>query len=398
MADRAENPFAVKTVLALVAAGVLAFAGFLIFTAYAPQWKVRGSGGVHALSKSAVGLSGIYALTAALHEDWTTTTDDRDGWGDHGLLIVPLSVQTDSDALTALVAARSRREGDPVTTLFILPKWATAPYPGKAGWVSGGEPYPPEGLKRMLAPIGPLQLVSGTSTSGPLTSSDGAIRFAAPKALRGLTGAVPVITDARGTVILGRVSRQTYVLADPDLLNNMGMKSRTNGASALALVERLRPDDESPIAFEMVLSSGGQQRNLLRLMFEPPFLAFTLALLAAGGLIGWHAVNRFGAPLAEARAIPFGKRALADNAAVLIARAGRERALGERYVAVVRDAARTALGAGTMDDPELERWLATLPGDFATHAAAARNAPDAAAMRDAAAALHAWKKDVLRDH
>lgn len=397
MAERGDNPFTAKTVLWMLAAGVLAFAGFLIFTAYAPEWKVRGDGGTHALSKSAVGLSGLFAIETALQGDRVVAADDRDYWSEEGLLIVPLTAQTDVDALKALIAAREGEGDGAATTLYILPKWATTPYPGRSGWVAGGEPYPAEMLQRLLTPLGAAKLATGASSSA-LRSADGAIRFAVLREMRWLTGVTPVIADARGRAVLGRVSSHVFVLADPDLLNNQGMKSRDNAAAAVALIERLRPDDESMIAFDMVLAGIGQKRNLLRLMFEPPFLAFTLALLAAGLLIGWHAFGRFGPPVPEGRAIPFGKRALADNAARLIARTGRERALGDRYVAVVRDAAGAALGAGALEPDALERWLETLPGNFAQHAAAARNAPDAAHMRDAAAALHAWKKEIVRDH
>jgi hypothetical protein len=133
-------------------------------------------------------------------------------------------------------------------------------------------------------------------------------------------------------------------------------------------------------------------------MFEPPFLAFTLALIAAAILVGLHALGRFGPPAIEGRAIPFGKRALADNVATLITRAGREDRLGDRYVVVVRDAAGAALGAGALAPDALETWLGSLPGGFTDLAYAARNAPDAASMQSAAAALFQWKKDVTRDH
>ena len=72
--------------------------------------------------------------------------------------------------------------------------------------------------------------------------------------------------------------------------------------------------------------------------------------------------------------------------------------MGDRYVAVVRDAAGAALGAGALSPDDLERRLGKLPGGFTDLAVAARNAPDAASMQGAAAALFQWKKDVTRDH
>ena len=150
----------------------------------------------------------------------------------------------------------------------------------------------------------------------------------------------------------------------------------------------------------MVLNASGS-RNLLQLMFEPPFLALTLAVLAAAMLVGIHAFGRFGPAVPEPRAIPFGKRALADNAAVLIARAGAVKRLGDRYVTIIRESAATALGAGALDPQAQERWLANLPvvhsPDFATLAAKARAAPNSDAMRSAARALYDWRNEVVRD-
>ena len=106
------------------------------------------------------------------------------------------------------------------------------------------------------------------------------------------------------------------------------MKTAEGARAALMFVDALRSDENDSVAFDAVLAGLGDTRNLLQLMFEPPFLAFTLALIAAAILVGLHALGRFGPPAIEGRAIPFGKRALADNVATLIARAGRESRLG----------------------------------------------------------------------
>lgn len=406
VADRTNaNPFNAKTILWVIVAGLLAFAGFLILTAYAPKWDRTGDGGTNALSKSAVGFSGLLRL-AELTGRPTFIGNDRAHWQRNGLVIVTVGQYGSLNDFKELVAAR-RRVPDS-KTLYVLPKWTVTPLPGKPGFVQGMGTIDPELLDSIMEILGPARIKRGAAGSdrriiGVPAEEMASISISQPLNPRYLTpGMTAVLTDSLGRTILGRTDHEDdsyeYVLADPDILSNKGLKSVDGASAAIAIVDALRADDKDAVAFDTVIAGIGNSRNLLQLMFEPPFLAFTLALIAAAILVGLHALGRFGPPTIEGRAIPFGKRALADNIATLIARAGREDRLGDRYVAVVRDAAGAALGAGALVPEALETWLGTLPGGFIDLATTARNAPDAASMQSAAAALFQWKKDVTRDH
>lgn len=405
MADRADaNPFNAKTIIWVIVAGLLAFAGFLFLTAYAPKWDRGGGGGTNVLSKSAVGFSGLFALETKWNGDAAVLIEEKDAWYSKGLLIVTLGVETNAKTFEELVRIRRTSQMEDATTLYILPKWEVGPDLKRRGWVMQVGTLPTEPAQALLDKLGDVKLASGTVPKGArIGGLDDDIDLPAPVNMRWLSeGVVPIISDGNGRTVLGRVDvkdgSDAFILADPDLLSNHGLKTREGAAAAIAIVEALRPDDEGEIAFDTVLAGFGDTRNLLQLMFEPPFLAFTLALIAAAILVGLHALGRFGPPAIEGRAIPFGKRALADNVATLITRAGREDRLGDRYVVVVRDAAGAALGAGALAPDALETWLGSLPGGFTDLAYAARNAPDAASMQGAAAALFQWKKDVTRDH
>ncbi len=407
MADRNDaNPFSAKTIIWVIVAGLLAFAGFLFLMAYAPKWDRGGDGGTHVLSKSAVGFSGLRHL-AELTKRPVDLGEDKDSWYRNGFVMVTIGADVDPKRLRELVNARRGVEDS--VTLYVLPKWEVMPLPGKRGFVQSEGMNNSSGLDEVVGIIGPVKLADGKR------SGDGRIRGVADQEMSGVNvaqsfyvryltkGITPVLEDGAGRTILGRFDDDdhagyTYILADPDLLSNKGLKTKAGAQAALKIIDALRSDDNDSVAFDTVLAGFEDKRNLLQLMFEPPFLAFTLSLIAAAILIGLHALGRFGPPAIEGRAIPFGKRALADNVATLIARAGREDRLGDRYVAVVRDAAGTALGAGALAPEVLETWLGTLPGGFTDLAYAARNAPDAASMRVAAAALFQWKKDVTRDH
>ncbi len=407
MADGNANPFSPRLVALLVLAGIGAFLGFLFLTAYAPQLKIRGGSSMSPMSKSAVGFYGLSHLSEMTGRR-TDFTQSRNDWSATGFMIVTIGPDTDVAKLKNLVAVR--RATERTKTLYILPKWSTRPIFGKPDWVQHNGTLDAEFSPDILTVFGRIKFAEGKAVNG------GRVRGVPGSEMVGVDAAMPrnphfiasgmqpVLADTVGRTVLGRTDLPNgaadYILADPDLLSNMALKTPQGARSALEIVDALRANADDSVGFDMVLN-GVDNRNLLQLMFEPPFLALTLAVLAAALLVGIHAFGRFGPALPEPRAIPFGKRALADNAAILLARAGAVRRLGDRYVAIVRESAATALGASALEPGQLEPWLAQLPGvrgpDFGTLAAAARDATDSEGMRAAAQALHHWKEEVTRD-
>lgn len=398
----ARNPFDARTVLLVLAAGIVAFVLFLLATAFAPQWRQSSTGGASAVSRSAIGFSGLFSVLHDLDGDGVAIATSRDAWSTPGLLVVTPAVDADPDALAALIEARAGETLERATTLIVLPKWLTAPDMNHRGWVMNAGVLPPAALEGLLKPLGVVLDAGPVPPHTRLRDDAGDVDVAMPESPRWLTrGVVPVVGDGNGRIVVGRLENNggpdIFVLADPDLLSNRAMKPLAGAATAVAIVDWLRPRERA-VMFDDLTRTAGSNRNLLRLMFEPPFLAFTIVLIVAALMVGWHALTRFGPPLAEGRAIPFGKRALVDTAAMLVARARREHRLGERYVVVVRDAVAAALGATHLPPDDLEAWLGRLPGGYAQLAHAARTATDAASMQRAAAALYQWKKDVTRDH
>ena len=409
MAERvSDNPFSIRTIALVVLGGALAFLGFLFLMAYAPQIKARGSSGAQPMSKSAIGFYGLYRLSKDTGR-LTELGDSEDRWSNTGFMIVTIQPDTDVERLKRLVAVR--RATEETKTLYILPKYLTLPMFTQSGWVQNMGTLEPEWSKELLEVFGRIRFAEEKTPKGNrIVGAEGGemagVNIPAPAAaLRYIAkGMKPVLIDSGGDIVLGRTDLNNgsadYILADPDILSNQGLKSPEGARAALAIIDALRHDTKDSVEFDMVLNASGS-RNLLQLMFEPPFLALTLAVLAAAMLVGIHAFGRFGPAIPEPRAIPFGKRALADNAAVLIARAGAVKRLGDRYVAMIRESAATALGAGALDPQAQERWLADLPisqsADFATLAAKARAAPNSDAMRSAARALYDWRNEVIRD-
>jgi hypothetical protein len=209
----------------------------------------------------------------------------------------------------------------------------------------------------------------------------------------------PLITDGAGGIVLGEIDN-LYILADPDLLDNAAMKRPENAVAALALLDWINSTGARSVNFDVVLNGLARTKSVLRLAFDPPMLAMTLTLAVMVVLLGIRAAGRFGAPRPRARAIAFGKTALVDNGAMLVRKAGKARRLGGRYAAVIREQAVQAFGVSARLTPaEVDRYLDGLGGGaaFTELAAAAEGANNDSEMVAAARALHAWKREIVRE-
>ena len=383
--------FRARTVAIMLAVGILGFAATVVLGAYAPDLRSGNNGGGHALSNAAIGFSGIVRLAEATGRNPVIIRDDKRLDGDALVVLTPEAAATPmGDVLTT-------RKGKP--TLVILPKWLTVPDRAHPGWVRhiGLDPVSePEGV---LAPANILKIRQYRSGGRPLvTEGEWTPHFAfnGPRPLQVMNGKglVPIITDGRGGVVLGRLADKFWVLSDPDLLTNRGMVDADQAKTALAMLDYMNPEDAGEIDFDVTLNGLGHAPNPLKLLFQPPFLPMTLAIVAALLLAGWQAFGQFGAPRRRARAIAFGKAALIDNAAALVRRARREKTLGGRYAYVVRERAAIVFGApARLRDAALDAYLDRLArgAKFTDLAEAARTAHDRHEVLDAAQALHRWQ-------
>lgn len=386
-----SGAFDARAVAVMIAVGVLAFVGMLVLGAYAPDLRSGRNGGAHALSNAAVGFSGIVRLAEATGRHPRIVRDPHLLDGDELLVLTP---ETGAADMTGALAAR---EGKP--TLVILPKWLTVADKTHAGWVRYLDLKGTDEADRVLAPHYTLTTARYRGGGRPLVARSwmpAAIRFAAPRPVQTIAGAglTPLLTDARGHVVLGQLGdRPLYVLADPDLLSNIGMRDAQAARAALDLLDRLNAPAARSIRFDVTLDGLGRSPGPLRLAFEPPFLAMTLAIAVAVVLAAIQASARFGPPRRRVRAIAFGKTALIDNAAALVRKAGRRGMLGRRYLDLVRDRAVTVFGVpARLRERSLDGYLDGLQGRvrFTELAEQARAARDARSMLHAAQALHRW--------
>jgi hypothetical protein len=199
------------------------------------------------------------------------------------------------------------------------------------------------------------------------------------------------------------IEGQVYVLSDPDLLNTHGLKDLTTTRTALAILDGLH-NSGGPIAVDVTLHGFARGRSILKLAFEPPFLALTLCIVAAALMMGWHAYVRFGPAVTPERAVAFGKAALVDNSSALIRVARREPRMGRRYVNVVRSIVANLVGAPRdLDRDELDKFLDRAGRGKQADLSITSLAEESATLKNnadlmrLAQRLHRWRTEMTRE-
>ena len=398
-AGQAFNP---RLVLGLIAAGILAFGAFLLLLAYGGGIGSGGRGGrADAQSVSATGFKGLVTLVGEFHDAYLIEGPEDLDLED--LIVVTLEERTRAEDVSRLL---ERRRGK--ATLIVLPKWLTVRDPARRGWVRARGPYAGGAAARLLGEVEIAVVETARALPRTVEGEDilDGLRLPVPQSPQLISGkgiAPLARLPGRGALVARLGDQPHYVVADPDLLNNHGLRDPAAALAALRLIEGLNATDAESVNFDLTLNGVGttERPNILRTAFEPPFLVMTLALLAAALLAGLHGAFRFGPARREERAIAFGKAALVENSAGLIRLAGRESRLGGAYAEMVRQEAARATGAHQwLREGEIDSYLDRLgktggPG-FSELAARLYLARDRHALVAAARALFQWKKEIIR--
>ena len=394
MTESSASPFRTRTVLILVAAGFILALGFLLVSAYGDRVDRQRGNVPSPASRFATGFYGLTKLVE-LSGGTVSLSSEQEGRPENGILILTPNIGTKSEEIRQAMGAHD----GPI--LVILPKWVAVPIKDRLNREQRLTTVSPERLVGMLAQtvtIAPHSEKAGTRLrySSALAGSpfriNGEIQAVESDKL------VPLIVAPDGASVLSQVGASgTYILADPDLLNNHGLAHRQNARAALALLATLDPDTPGTVIFDTMLPYGSGGRNLLQLAFEPPFAGVSIALLIAALLAGIATLARFGPVRREARAVPFGKAALIDNIVSLARRARRTREGGSAYADAIRDwAARRLALPRTLQGDALDAQLDAIPTttSYAAATERVRSATTETELLHAAQALDDWRKEV----
>jgi hypothetical protein len=347
------------------------------------------------LSNSGTGFSGLVRLADATDRYPEIVRSDQMLSAEDLVVLTPENLGND---LSELLRTRQGK-----ATLVVLPKWNTQPDKKRPGWVTVQGLLPELMAEGILSPEFDFKLVRARGKRMALSHVSHApeqMAFVEPHQMQGFTPhprLTPLVWDGGGRILLGQVEHlPLYILADPDLINNHGIADARQARAALAMLDFLNSTDADSVFFDVTLNGLGSSRSPLRLAFDPPFLAVTVAIFVALLLAALQAIERFGAPQRAVRAIAFGKAALVDNSAALIRKAGREASLADRYVNLVRErAAATFRLPSWLEGDALSERLDALPAPrpFSEAAAATTAARKRGELLGAAQTLHRWLEE-----
>jgi hypothetical protein len=393
-----------RVAVGLVLVSAFSLIAYLVLSAYAPDLRSDTSGGANALSKSAIGFAGLRVLleNGGVPATLGRTPPPPDTFG---LVILAPEIDTPQKDLAAL--------SQPGARLIVLPKWSAANQPLHSGWVMKIGPWNASELAQLMTPLVTHAKVRQSGKTAPvrlmpLYPRFGSIAPRTPVAIDSVQtisgdNLDPDIVDGKGNAVLAQIKgTQTYILADPDLMNDHGLADVATARFAYDLVQLLRVGDR-PVSFDVTLNGFGQSPSLLRTVFSPPFLGATLCAILAAAFIAFHAFRRFGGAVRPDRVFAFGKRALADNTAAVIRMMRREPAMAPRYAQAMLNlvAAHIGLPREKMTEPG---WLHTLekrsalPYRFEELNAEAAQVRDTGGLIKVAAKLYKWRRGILNEH
>jgi uncharacterized protein DUF4350 len=350
------NPFSRTTLIVVIAVAAVSLGIAVALTIVGDDLGERRSAGVDGYSVSAIGHMGLVRLLEKLDVPVVVSRSDSGDKAKHGLLIIAEPAVADEasrERLARLVASAP-------TTLVVLPKWFGSAERGKI-WIEDARLLP-------IDEITPVFDALALDKSATIERAHAPISWAAPAGvtrpvirepqLIATEGLDAIVADPAGNQLLGRTEREgrtLTVLADPDVLNNFGLRSADNARFTINLIDELRHD--GPVVIDETMHGYAQQPSLVRTLFRFPLVLATLQVLVCAVLVVWAAMVRFGPRREAPPPIAPGKDFLIRNTAALLHYGGHHAHALKRYLQLSIAAVRHALHAPALAPAAMTAWL-----------------------------------------
>ncbi|HMG57586.1 MAG TPA: DUF4350 domain-containing protein, partial [Kofleriaceae bacterium] len=241
------GPLSRTALIAVIGVVAVSLAIAAALTVFGDDLGDKHSAGVDAYSVSAIGHRGLARLLDKLGVPVMVSRSDSSARARNGLLIVAEPVVTDDasrERLAGLVGGAQR-------VLVVLPKWYGSVERGQR-WLADAHPLPAAEIAAVLAA---LDLEGAelrrAAVADPELSFGGVRPVIREPQLIASDKLTAMISNARGERLLGKLESddtELYVLSDPDVLNNAGLRHAENARLAVQLIDGLR--DGGPVVID----------------------------------------------------------------------------------------------------------------------------------------------------
>lgn len=351
-----DGPLSRNTLAVVIGVAAVSLIVAVVLTVLGDDLGDKRSAGVDGYSVSAIGHNGLVRLLEKLDVPVVVSRSNSGEKAQHGLLIVAEPAVSDDasrDRLARLVESAPR-------TLVVLPKWYGSTERGKT-WIADASLLPVEEVTPVLGAL-PLEGAATIQRSArPATwQADPAIPRPVIREPQTLASEAlePLVADASDHLLLGHLEvdgGSLYVLSDPDVLSNFGLRDPVNARFIVELIDAWRAG--GPVVIDETLHGYAQQPSLVRTLFRFPLVLATLQVLVCAVLIVWGAMVRFGPRRAAPPPIAPGKDFLIRNTAALLQYGGHHAHALERYLQLTVGAVRHALHAPSLPPAAMTAWL-----------------------------------------
>jgi hypothetical protein len=396
--------FAQRTILWLIGVGGLSFLCAIVLIVFGEDLLPTSTVEANAYSQSAIGhMAFVETLRALGIPVLVSRSDSALKAGPNDLLIVaePPAELKDDEYLQGLLQADR--------VLLVLPKWVASTDPNNRRWAKQVYRLPSgnaDDILRIVASHGSTRVVE-REIDWKQNRFGGEARLAQPQ-LMTADGLTPVIESNLG-VLLGEADQsygRLWVLSDPDLISNQGLRRGDNAVIAVGMIQDLMPRNGSVIVDE-VIHGFRRDPSVWRALFEFPIVIITINALAAVAVLLWSATGRFGSPAPIEPVLKAGKTTLIGNAAGLLLFGGHTTEVLGRYLVVTfADVARRIHAPAPLAGDALDQWLErigkarhvrSVPAQLRRQAelATAVGRADSRTLLQVARELYRWKREML---
>ncbi|MDQ3337707.1 MAG: DUF4350 domain-containing protein [Myxococcota bacterium] len=349
------NPFSRRTLAIIIVVAIVSLGAAVVLTVLGDDLDESApSAGADSYSVSAIGHRGLVDILAKLDIPVIKSRGDSSAKAKNGVLLIlepTVSDDASKQRLRDLAKAAPR-------VIVVLPKWYGSAAVGDK-WIEEANMLPPSEVEDVLKTLdfdyttGISRFGAGKDFRGEDITKSPTIRHD-PQLVDVGEHYEPLVSDPQGYALLFR-SENVYVLSDPDVMNNHGLRIPENALFTVNLIEKLR--NGGPVIIDEVVHGYAQQPSLMRTLFRFPLVLATLQVLICALLAIWAAMVRFGPTKAAAPPLAPGKDFLIQNTAALLKFGGHHADALRRYLMQSIAAVRHALHAPAMPPNQMTSWL-----------------------------------------